>query len=60
MSPVKIVDWQEEDCMWLGCLYDYADYMTQGESLAELQCNLKDIYEYIKGGFIPKVKAVDE
>jgi len=45
MSPVKIVFWQEEDGLWLGYLQDHPDYMTQGETLAKLKDNLKDIYE---------------
>jgi hypothetical protein len=40
---VKYVYWQE-DGAWLGYLAEYPDYMTQGESLAELQENLKDIH----------------
>jgi predicted RNase H-like HicB family nuclease len=29
--------------MWLGYLEEYPDYMTQGETIEELQDNLKDI-----------------
>jgi len=43
MDRKKYVYWQEED-MWLGYLEEYPDYKTQGESLAELKENLKDIY----------------
>ncbi len=46
MSTVKIVYWQDED-FWLGYLQDYPDYMTQGETLEELEENLKDIYNDI-------------
>ena len=54
MSPVKIVYWQEDDGLWLGYLQDHPDYMTQGETLAELKENLRDIYDDVKGGYIPK------
>jgi predicted RNase H-like HicB family nuclease len=60
MHTVKIVYWQEEDGFWLGYLQDHPDYMTQGETLAELKENLKDIYEDVKGGYIPKVRTVAE
>ncbi|MCX6348907.1 MAG: type II toxin-antitoxin system HicB family antitoxin [Candidatus Aureabacteria bacterium] len=46
--------------MWLGYLEDYPDYMTQGETLEELQGNLKDLYEDLTGGHIPGVRHVSE
>lgn len=39
---MRFVYWRDED-MWLGYLGDYPDYMTQGETLEELEENLKDI-----------------
>jgi predicted RNase H-like HicB family nuclease len=42
MKTIRYVYWQDND-MWLGYLEDYPDYRTQGESLEELQENLKDI-----------------
>lgn len=60
MSPVKIVYWQEDDGLWLGYLQDHPDYMTQGETLVELKENLRDIYEDVTGGYIPKVRTVAE
>ena len=52
---MKYIYWQDGD-MWLGYLEEYPDYMTQGESLEELQENLKDIYKDITGGCIPCVR----
>ena len=46
--------------MWLGYLEDYPDYMTQGESMEELQENLKDIYHELISGDIPSVRQVAE
>ena len=46
--------------MWLGYLEDYPDYMTQGESLEELEENLKDIFKDLTGGEIPGVRKVSE
>jgi hypothetical protein len=57
MKSLRYIYWQEDD-MWLGYLEDYPDYRTQGESLEELQENLKDIYGDIAGGAIPNVKRV--
>jgi len=46
--------------MWMGYLEEFPDYMTQGESLEELQENLKDIYDELAGGSIPHVRHVAE
>jgi len=43
MNTTKYIHWKD-DTMWLGYLEEYPDYMTQGETLEELQENLKDIY----------------
>ena len=59
MKTIRYVDWRGGD-MWLGYLEDYPDYMTQGESLDELQENLKDLYEDLTGGHIPGVRKVAE
>ena len=44
--------------MWLGYLDDYPDYMTQGETLAELEENLRDVYVDLTSGAIPAVRKV--
>ena len=36
--------WQDED-MWIGCLDDFPDYMTQGMSMEELKENLLDVHK---------------
>ena len=59
MKTMRYVYWQEED-MWMGHLEEYPDYMTQGETLEELQENLKDIYEDFTSGSIPHVRHVAE
>lgn len=46
--------------MWLGYLEEYPDYMTQGESLSELEENLRDLYRDITSGEIPGVRRVAE
>jgi predicted RNase H-like HicB family nuclease len=59
MEKLKYIYWQD-DGMWLGYLEEYPDYMTQGESIEELQDNLKDIYKEITSGTIPHVRRVAE
>jgi predicted RNase H-like HicB family nuclease len=59
MEKMKYIYWQDEG-MWLGYLEEYPDYMTQGESLEELQENLKDIYKELTSGNIPCVRKVAE
>ena len=56
---MRYVYWQDGE-MWLGYLEEAPDYMTQGESLAELQANLRDIYEELAGGNIPCARRVAE
>lgn len=59
MKSIRYVYWQDEE-MWLGYLEEYPDYRTQGESLAELQENLRDLFEDLAGGHIPGVRRVAE
>jgi len=46
--------------MWLGYFHEYPDYMTQGQSLEELQDNLKDLYKDLTSGEIPGIRRVAE
>ena len=57
MQTTRYVYWQDGD-MWLGYLEEYPDYMTQGETLDELQLNLRDIYQELTSGSIPGVRRV--
>jgi hypothetical protein len=59
MTSLKYTYWQEDD-MWLGYLEEFPDYMTQGESLAELEENLRDIYQDLSSGVIPSPRRVGE
>lgn len=59
MTTVPYVYWQDEE-MWLGYLQEFPDYLTQAESLEELQENLKDIYDELTSGRIPSVRRVAE
>jgi predicted RNase H-like HicB family nuclease len=57
MRSTRYVYWQDRD-IWLGYLEEYPDYMTQGETLEELQANLRDIYQELTSGAIPGVRRV--
>jgi predicted RNase H-like HicB family nuclease len=43
MKHVNFAYWQEDDA-WLGYLQEYSDYWTPGETLADLEEHLKDLY----------------
>jgi predicted RNase H-like HicB family nuclease len=59
MRAIKYVYWQDEG-MWLGYLEEYPEYWTQGETIDELQENLRDIYRELTSGNIPCVRRVAE
>jgi len=59
MTTAKYTYWQDGD-MWLGYFEEFPDYMTQGESLQDLQANLRDIYQELTSGAIPSVRRVAE
>ena len=44
--------------MFIGWLEEYPDYRTQGETLEELQENLRDIYSDIEGEAIPYIHKI--
>ena len=54
MAGIKYVYWQDDD-MWLGYLEEYPDYMTQGETVQELEENLRDVYKETSSGNIPSI-----
>ena len=59
MRTARYVHWQDGD-MWLGYFEEFPDYMTQGESLAELEENLRDLYKELTSGEIPGIRKVAE
>jgi predicted RNase H-like HicB family nuclease len=59
MKTLRYIYWQDED-MWLGYIEEFPDYITQGETLEELQDNLRDIYDDLTGGKIPAVRRAAE
>ncbi|MFB3897594.1 MAG: type II toxin-antitoxin system HicB family antitoxin [bacterium] len=59
MDTKKYIYWQDGN-MWLGYLIEYPDYLTQGETLEELQEHLKDLYKDLTSGVIPSVLKAAE
>ncbi|WP_242475040.1 type II toxin-antitoxin system HicB family antitoxin [Thiohalocapsa halophila] len=59
MKKLRFVYWQD-DAFWLGYLEEFPDYMTQGESLDELEENLRDIYKELTSDTLPLVRRVGE
>lgn len=59
MSIARYVHWQDHG-MWLGYFEDFPDYLTQGESLEQLQDNLRDLYTDLASGEIPGIRRVAE
>lgn len=46
--------------VWIGYWEEFPDYMTQGETLEELQENLQDVYKDLTSGAIPCVHHIGE
>ena len=45
---------------WIGYFEEFPDYMTQGESLEDLQEHLRDLYRDLTSGDVPGVRQVGE
>ena len=59
MSAVRYVHWQE-DGVWLGYFEEFPDYITQGQTLAELRENLRELYRDLTSGDIAGIRRVSE
>jgi predicted RNase H-like HicB family nuclease len=59
MDKIKYVYFQENDA-WVGWLETYPDYKSQGNTLEELEVNLRDIYQEINTGNIPHIHKIGE
>jgi predicted RNase H-like HicB family nuclease len=59
MSTARYVHWQDKD-KWLGYFEEFPDYLTQGETLEDLQENLRDLYKDLTSGEIPGIRRVAE
>ena len=59
MKGPGYVYWQDRE-FWLGYLEEFPDYLTQGESLQDLQEYLRDLYADLSSGHIPAVRKLAE
>ena len=59
METKKFIYYKDDD-MWIGWLEEYPDYRSQGETLEELEENLRDIYADLSRNAIPYVHRVGE
>ncbi len=59
MKTTRYVHWQN-GTVWLGYLEEFPDYLTQAESLVELEENLRDLYQDLRSGEIPGIRRVAE
>jgi hypothetical protein len=59
MATARFVHWQDGD-VWPGSFEELPDCWTQGESVAELEENLRDLYRDLTSGEIPGIRRVSE
>ena len=59
MTTTRYIYWQDGE-HWLGYFEEYPDYATQGESLEDLQENLKDLFHDLTSGQVPGVRKAAE
>jgi predicted RNase H-like HicB family nuclease len=55
MSTARYIHRQDGD-VWLGYFEEFPDYLTQGESLTELEDNLRDLYLDVTSREIPGLR----
>jgi hypothetical protein len=46
--------------MCVGYFEQYPDYLTQGESLSDLEENLRDLHRDLTSGEIPGIRSIAE
>jgi hypothetical protein len=59
MRTARYVHWKHGE-VWLGYFEEFPNYMTQGETIEELQANLRDLYSDLTSGEIPGLRRVAE
>lgn len=58
-TRLKMIYWKG-DKYWVGKLFEYPEIMTQGESLEELEENMKDAYRLMAMEDVPDEYKVKE
>ena len=59
MSATRYIRWQDGE-MWLGYFEQFPDYLTQGESLSDLEDSLRDLYRDLTSEKIPGIRSIAE
>ncbi|QDU87081.1 hypothetical protein Pla175_04360 [Pirellulimonas nuda] len=59
MDTTKFVHWQDGDS-WIGYLAEFPDYHTQGDTLADLEDHLRDLYADLSTGKVAGARRVGE
>ena len=59
MNTARYVHWQNGGT-WLGYFEDFPDYLTQGDTVEELEENLRDLYRDLTRNEIPGIRRVSE
>jgi predicted RNase H-like HicB family nuclease len=59
MDAVRYVHWQDGG-MWVGYFEEFPDYLTQAETLPELEEDLRDLYRDLTSGEIQGIRRVAE
>jgi len=55
MTSLAFTYWEDAG-QWIGYLDEFPDYLTQGESLADLKSHLIDLHKDLLSGEIPAVR----
>ncbi len=56
----RITFWKEADGYYLGYLNDYPDHWTQGNDLADLKEQLRDLFQTFSTEKIPGIRKEEE
>ena len=56
MTPKMTMVYWKSDKFWLGKLLEHPEIMTQGETLEELEENIKDAYLLMAMDDVPQIK----
>jgi len=59
MTTARYGRWQDGE-LWLGYFEQDPDFLTQGESLSELEENLRDLSSDVTSGEIPGIRGIAE
>ena len=56
----RITFWKEADGRYLGYLNEYPDHWTQGDDLADLKEQLRDLFHTFRSEEIPGIRKEEE